>query len=160
MLQCWRKKVLCAQVIFICAQVNIQICTQVIDSNLWSCDWNRIHDDGLFWERCKKMTIGMKTDSRKYKSDDFQEKLWQISGVKTCPPGEFHLTNSPVKNSAHDSRSIKIAKEFSIFGKLNFSFKFNIFCFLLQVRCKSPCERLKMCDRYTDGEIPEYFFDR
>jgi len=30
----------------------------------------------------------------------------------------------------------------------------------LLVRCKSPHERLKMCDRYTEGEIPEYFFDR
>ena len=30
----------------------------------------------------------------------------------------------------------------------------------LQVRCKSACERMKMCDRYTEGEIPEYFFDR
>jgi len=30
----------------------------------------------------------------------------------------------------------------------------------LLVRCKSACERMKMCDRYTEGEIPEYFFDR
>lgn len=30
----------------------------------------------------------------------------------------------------------------------------------LLVQCTSNCERLKFCDRYTEGDVPEYFFDR
>ena len=29
-----------------------------------------------------------------------------------------------------------------------------------KVRCRSSSERLKLCDRFIEGEIPEFFFDR
>ena len=30
----------------------------------------------------------------------------------------------------------------------------------VKVRCRSSSERLKLCDRFIEGEIPEFFFDR
>ena len=32
--------------------------------------------------------------------------------------------------------------------------------YFFKVRCRLRSEKLKLCDRYIDGEIPEFFFDR
>ena len=36
----------------------------------------------------------------------------------------------------------------------------NIFTLFSKVQCEDSLEILKLCDRYFEGDIPEYFFDR
>lgn len=45
---------------------------------------------------------------------------------------------------------------------LSFCFLYakHIFTLFSKVQCEDSIEILKLCDRYFDGDIPEYFFDR
>lgn len=36
----------------------------------------------------------------------------------------------------------------------------HIFTLFSKVQCEDSLEILKLCDRYFEGDIPEYFFDR
>ena len=54
----------------------------------------------------------------------------------------------------------KLGELVSVYHIISYLTYFTIFTIFLKVRCRSSSERLKLCDRFIEGEIPEFFFDR